>query len=117
MREGSQEKTEKWHAGSRVLHAVDRLAARPTIALGVVSADLVWVLYSALVGFPARLEIIFQTLVAATTLAMVFVIQLTATRAGTHAGTHAGTLRLSRRAAENEPLVGPVTRRQSAAAC
>jgi len=47
----------------------------------VVTAVVVWVLYSALFGFPARLETIFQTLTAATTLAMVFVIQHTQARA------------------------------------
>ena len=47
----------------------------------MVTADVVLVLYSALFGFPARLETIFQTLAAATTLAMVFVIQHTQARA------------------------------------
>ncbi|MEP7017483.1 MAG: low affinity iron permease family protein [Actinomycetota bacterium] len=46
----------------------------------MVIADLLWVVASALFGFPARLETIFQTLVAATTLSMVFVIQHTQTR-------------------------------------
>lgn len=39
-----------------------------------VAVDVVWVLCSAVLGFPAALETIFQT-VAAVTLAMVFVIQ------------------------------------------
>src|SRR5674476_347884 len=65
----------------RVLHALDRWAARPTLAFGVVTVDVVWVLYSAAFGFPARLEAAFQTLAAATTLAMVFVIQHTQARA------------------------------------
>jgi low affinity Fe/Cu permease len=69
------------HVGSRVLHALDRWASNPTLALGVVTAIVVWVLYSAVFGFPARLETIFQTLAAATTLAMVFVIQHTQARA------------------------------------
>jgi low affinity Fe/Cu permease len=47
----------------------------------VVTAVVVWVLYSAVFRFPARLETIFQTLAAATTLAMVFVIQHTQARA------------------------------------
>ena len=81
MRQGSAEKTERRHRGSRVLHALDRWAARPTLALGVVTVDVVWVLYSAAFGFPARLETAFQTLAAATTLAMVFVIQHTQARA------------------------------------
>jgi len=46
-----------------------------------VSLDVLWLLYSALVGFPARVEVVFQTLVAVTTLAMVFVIQHTQARA------------------------------------
>lgn len=45
-----------------------------------VSAGALWVLFSALVGFPSRLETVFQTLVAALTLIMVFVIQHTQTR-------------------------------------
>ena len=80
MQEGSTE-TEQRHPGSQVLHAVDRWAARPTLALAVVTAVVVWVIYSAAFGFPARLETVFQTLAAATTLAMVFVIQHTQSRA------------------------------------
>jgi hypothetical protein len=68
------------HVGSRVLHALDRWATKPTLALSVVAAVVVWVLYSAVFGFPARLETIFQTLAAATTLAMVFVLQHTQAR-------------------------------------
>lgn len=41
----------------------------------VVAVDVVWVLCSAVLGFPAALETIFQTVAAAVTLAMVFVIQ------------------------------------------
>jgi len=59
---------------------LDRLAGRPVVAVAVVVADLVWVLYSGLVGFPTRLETVFQTLLAALTLAMVFVIQHTQSR-------------------------------------
>src|SRR5450756_1785470 len=81
MPQGSAEKPEQRHPGSRVLHALDRWAARPTLALGVVTADVVWVLYSVAFGFPARLETTFQTLAVATTLAMVFVIQHTQARA------------------------------------
>jgi low affinity Fe/Cu permease len=73
--------TEQRHPGSQVLHAVDRWAARPTLALSVVTAVVVWVIDSAALGFPARLETVFQTLAAATTLAMVFVIQHTQSRA------------------------------------
>ena len=81
MRHESSEKTERRHGGSRVLHALVRWAARPTLALGVVTAVVLWVLYSVAFGFPARLETAFQTLAAATTLAMVFVIQHTQARA------------------------------------
>lgn len=45
------------------------------VAVLVVAVDVVWVLCSAVLGFPAALETIFQTVVAAVTLAMVFVIQ------------------------------------------
>ena len=46
----------------------------------VVSAAWVWIAVSLAVGFPARWETIFQTLVAAVTLSMVFVIQHTQAR-------------------------------------
>lgn len=66
--------------GSRLLHTLDRISGRPVVAVSIVAADLVWLLYSSVVGFPTRLETIFQTLVAALTLAMVFVIQHTQAR-------------------------------------
>ena len=78
--ETSPEKTGQRHPGSRVLHVLDRWAARPTLAFGVVTAVLLWVLLSAVFGFPAKLESVFQTLASATTLAMVFVIQHTQSR-------------------------------------
>ncbi len=81
MTEVLDEKPKQRHPGSRVLHALDRWAAKPTLALAVVTADVLWVLGSAVFGFPARLETIFATLAAATTLAMVFVIQHTQARA------------------------------------
>jgi len=81
VQETSDEEVDQRHPGSRVLHAVDRWAARPTLALGAVAAVLVWVLISAVFGFPARLETVFMTLAAATTLIMVFVIQHTQARA------------------------------------
>lgn len=62
MQEVSGEKTEQWNLGSRVLHALARWAARPTLALSVVTGDVESVLYSAVFGFPARLETTFQTL-------------------------------------------------------
>jgi low affinity Fe/Cu permease len=60
--------------GRRVLHLLDRAASRPVVAVVVVTADLVWVLVSVGIGFPSRLEAICQMLVAALTLALVFVI-------------------------------------------
>lgn len=65
---------------SRLLTAVDRLTSRPLLALAVLGADLVWVGFSVVDRFPARAEVIFQTLVAALTLAMVFLIQHTQSR-------------------------------------
>jgi low affinity Fe/Cu permease len=79
--DSAQDSRESLHPpGSRLLHGVDRWASRPNLAVLVVLADLVWVIFSVTVGFPARLEIIFQTLVGAVTLAMVFVIQHTQAR-------------------------------------
>jgi low affinity Fe/Cu permease len=66
--------------GSRVLHAIDQVTSRPAVAWVLLSGDLVWLGFSVVVGFPARLETIFQTLVAALTFALVFVIQHTQTR-------------------------------------
>jgi low affinity Fe/Cu permease len=65
---------------SRLLHFVDRLASRPRLALVLIMADVAWVLFSIVTGFPSRLETGFQTIVAATTLALVFVIQHTQAR-------------------------------------
>ena len=62
---------------------MDRWAARPLIALVIVAADALWVVFSVVVDFPSRLETIFQTLVAALTLAMVFVIQHTQAKTST----------------------------------
>ena len=81
MTDESAEVSEHRHFGSRVLHTLDRWATKPTLALSVVTAVVVWVLCSVVFGFPARLETVFQTLAAATTLAMVFVIQHTQARA------------------------------------
>jgi low affinity Fe/Cu permease len=66
--------------GSRVLHAVDRVASRPHLAVVLVTADVLWVLFSIATGFPTRLEVGFETVVAAITVAMVFVIQHTQAR-------------------------------------
>src|ERR1017187_3279882 len=64
----------------RLLSRVDRWASRPLTALIVIAADLAWVLLSVAMGFPGLEERIFQTLVAALTLAIVFVIQHTQAR-------------------------------------
>ncbi len=66
--------------GSRLLHVIDQLSSRPAVAWTLLGADLVWVLLSVALGFPARLESIFQTVVAAVTVALVFVIQHTQAR-------------------------------------
>lgn len=65
---------------SRVLWEVDRWTGRPLTALGVLAAAATWILLSVIVGFPDRWERIFQSLVAAITVAMVFVIQHTQAR-------------------------------------
>jgi low affinity Fe/Cu permease len=65
---------------SRCLYRVDELASRPLTVLLVVGAAAAWIAVSLAVGFPARWETVFQTLVAALTLSMVFVIQHTQAR-------------------------------------
>jgi low affinity Fe/Cu permease len=64
-------------AVSRWLSRIDRYASRPAVALLVLGAVVTWLVVSVAAGFPARWETVFQTLVAALTLAMVFVIQHT----------------------------------------
>jgi len=64
----------------RLLSRVDRWASRPLTALIVIAADMAWVLSSVALGFPGQGERMFQTLVAALTLAIVFVIQHTQAR-------------------------------------
>ncbi len=63
--------------GSWLLHRVDRTASRPVIAIAVVCLSVAWIIVSAILDFPTKAETVFQTLVAALTLAMVFVIQHT----------------------------------------
>ena len=60
---------------SLLLSWVDRYASRPPAAVSVVTVAAAWIIVSVVAGFPARWETIFQTVVAALTLAMVFVIQ------------------------------------------
>jgi low affinity Fe/Cu permease len=64
----------------RLLSRIDRSASRPVTALIVIVADVAWILLSVALGFPGLGERIFQTLVAAVTVAMVFVIQHTQAR-------------------------------------
>jgi low affinity Fe/Cu permease len=70
----------KRSALSHWLSRADRHASRPLTALLVIGAAALWILVSIAAGFPARWETIFQTLVAAVTLTMVFVIQHTQAR-------------------------------------
>jgi low affinity Fe/Cu permease len=65
---------------SRWLSRADRYTSRPLAAVCVISGAGVWIVVSIAAGFPARWETIFQTLVAALTLTMVFVIQHTQAR-------------------------------------
>jgi low affinity Fe/Cu permease len=65
---------------SLLLSHADRYASRPTTAVFVLAAAGVWLVVSVVAGFPARWETIFETLVSALTLAMVFVIQHTQAR-------------------------------------
>jgi low affinity Fe/Cu permease len=65
---------------SVLLSRVDRYPSRPPAVVFVVVLAGAWIIVSIAAGFPARWETIFQTLVAALTLAMVFVIQHTQAR-------------------------------------
>jgi low affinity Fe/Cu permease len=65
---------------SRWLSRVDWYASKPLACVLVTGAAAVWIIVSVAAGFPARWEIIFQTLVASLTLVMVFVIQHTQAR-------------------------------------
>ena len=66
--------------GSRLLFGVDRWTGHPLTAVSVLAAGLAWVLLSVAFGFPNLWERAFQTLVAAVTVVMVFVIQHTQAR-------------------------------------
>lgn len=65
---------------SRWLLRLDRYASRPLAAVLVIIVAGLWIAISVVAGFPARWETVFQTLVAALTLIMVFVIQHTQQR-------------------------------------
>jgi hypothetical protein len=57
---------------SLLLSKADRYASRPAAAVLVVGAAGAWLIVSIVAGFPGRWETIFETVVAALTLAMVF---------------------------------------------
>jgi low affinity Fe/Cu permease len=59
---------------------VDRWTGHPLTAVSVLAAGLAWVFLSVAFGFPNVWERVFQTLVAAVTVVMVFVIQHTQAR-------------------------------------
>jgi low affinity Fe/Cu permease len=80
MRPGNRPSSTGRRPTSRMLHALDMVTSTSWFALTVVTLDLLWVLFSLWLQFPSRLERIFQTMVAAFTLAMVFVIQHTQAR-------------------------------------
>lgn len=77
---GSRNRLLSRSPSSRILHTLDWLASQSWIAVTVVGLDVLWVVFSARFEFPTRLESVFQTMVAAITLAMVFVIQHTQSR-------------------------------------
>jgi low affinity Fe/Cu permease len=56
------------------------MASQPLLAMVVLGGAATWLVASAVVGFPSGPERVFQTVVGAVTLAMVFVIQHTQSR-------------------------------------
>jgi low affinity Fe/Cu permease len=66
--------------GSRVLSAADQWASRPVTGLAVIGLVSIWLIVSAVAGFPDRLERAFEVLAAALTLVMLFVVQHTQAR-------------------------------------
>ncbi len=71
---------EKRSRGSRLLWGVDSWTGAPLTAVSVLAGGIAWVALSTVFDFPDQWERIFQTLVAAVTLVMVFVIQHTQAR-------------------------------------
>ena len=65
---------------SRWLSKADRYASRPLTAVLVIGAAVIWIAISVAAGFPSQWEIVFQSVVAAMTLAVVFIIQHTQAR-------------------------------------
>ena len=57
-------------SASRVLSAADKWASRPATGLAVIALVSIWIIVSAVAGFPDRLERAFEVLVGALTLAM-----------------------------------------------
>ena len=84
---------------SLLLSWVDRYASRPPAAVFVVTVAGAWIIVSVVAGFPARWQTIFQTVVAALTLAMVFVIQ--------HSQARHQHLSIRRAALDDEATPGP----------
>jgi low affinity Fe/Cu permease len=66
--------------GSRLLFGVDSWTGHPLTALTVLAAGVAWICVSVAFDFPSLWERGFQTLVAAVTVVMVFVIQHTQAR-------------------------------------
>ncbi len=71
---------ERRSRGSRLLWGVDEWTGSPLTAVSVLAAGIGWVALSAVFGFPAQWERVFQTLVAAVTVVMVFAMQHTQAR-------------------------------------
>jgi low affinity Fe/Cu permease len=65
---------------SLLLSQADRYASRPAAAMLVVTVAAAWLIVSIVAGFPAEWETVFETVTAALTLVMVFVIQHTQAR-------------------------------------
>ena len=65
---------------SRVVHAVDGVASRPTTAVVVIVMVVVFGVALAIAGFPETWETAFAAVCAAVTTIMVFTIQHTQTR-------------------------------------
>jgi len=65
---------------SRWLSKADRYASHPLTAVLVIGAAVIWIAISVAAGFPSQWEIVFQSVVAAVTLAVLFIIQHTQAR-------------------------------------
>lgn len=94
---------------SRRLYAVDRWASRPVTALVVIGLDACWVVYTlataAGTGVSPRIQTVFQSLVAALTVVMVFVIQHTQARQQTATNRKLDEILLALPDAENALLM------------